>query len=195
MKSKLVKRLFLLVGLAVLVYLIYELGWQELLNNLQKVGWWGIPIVGLAVVWNVCHTMAWHQILKFMGHQLPIFQLFKLKLIAEAVNQVAPSANLGGDTARAYLIKSEVPLSDGLPSVMIDKTIDYITKMLFNILGLGVSLFFISIPLKVVWGCVLYLVIILILNGLWVSFQIKGLSGSVMKIANKIAPLRKFFGK
>jgi len=191
--KKWIKRVFLLLGIGVLVWLINELGWQELLNNLKKIGWWGIPILALAVIWNIFHTLAWHQILKFMGHRLPLFQLFKLKLIAEAVNQVAPSANLGGDTARAYLIRSEgVPITDGLPSVMIDKTIDYITKMLFNIIGLAASLFLITIPPMYLWGCVAYLLIVLILNGLWVAFQVKGLSSSVMKIAKWIPPLLKF---
>lgn len=192
MKSKWLKRIFLLVGIAVLVYFVQKLGWETLVDNLQKVGWWSIPILVLAVVWNICHTLAWHQILKFMGHRLPLFQLFKLKLIAEAVNMTAPSANLGGETARAYLIKSDVPISDGLPSVMIDKTIDYIIKMLFNIVGLGISLLVIPIPSAWLWGCAVYLAIILILNGLWVNFQITGLSGTAMKIANKISPLQKF---
>ncbi|MFT4760637.1 MAG: hypothetical protein ACI9XO_004164 [Paraglaciecola sp.] len=192
MKSKWLKRIFLLVGIAVLIYFIQKLGWEELLANLQKVGWWSIPILLLAVVWNICHTLAWHQILKFMGHRIPIFQLFRLKLIAEAVNMTAPSANLGGETARAYLIKSDVPLSDGLPSVIIDKTIDYIVKMLFNIIGLGVSLLVIPIHKGLLIACTGYLFILLILNGLWVNFQIKGLSGTAMKLANKIPPLRKF---
>lgn len=192
MKNKWFKRIFLLVGIAVLIYFIQKLGWQELLSNLQKVGWWSIPILMLAIVWNICHTLAWHQILKFMGHRLPLFKLFRLKMIAEAVNMTAPSANLGGETARAYLIKSDVPISDGLPSVIIDKTIDYIVKMLFNIIGLGISLLVIPIPTSWLIGCVIYLLIILIINGLWVNFQIKGLSGTAMKIARKIPPLQKF---
>ena len=186
------KRILLLVGIGILIYLINAIGWDKLWDSLQRIGWWGLPLLTISLFWNVLHTMAWQRILKFMGHSVPLFKLYQLKLIAEAVNTVAPSANLGGDTLRAYLIKTDVPLSDGLPSVVIDKTLDYITKMLFNMGGLGIALFFIEIPQNILMGCVVYLAIIFVLNGLWVWVQIRGLSGGVLKLTQWIPPLRKF---
>ncbi|MEM9919918.1 MAG: flippase-like domain-containing protein [Bacteroidota bacterium] len=195
MSKKILQTIFFVLGLAVFGYLVYQLGWEQLVDSIQLVGWYWVPIILLALAWQACHTLAWHEVLTFFGHKVSFSNLFKLKMIAEAINMIVPSANLGGDTARASMIRKEVPLSGGIPSVMIDKTLDYISKMFFNIIGFSIAIFYIDIPTAWFWGCVVYLSFIFIFYALLVWLQIKGLSGWLLTITRLIPPLRKALEK
>ncbi len=170
--------------------MIYDKGWREILDAVQLIGWWWFPIFALAIVWQICHTLGWHTVLGFMGHHLPFLRLFKLKVIAEAVNMVAPSANLGGDVSRAYLIKKNVPLEDGISSIVVDKTLDNITKLLFNSFGLLLTVIFIPIPDVWLWGSVGYLFVVLLFCTALVWVQLKGITGWLLKISNLIPRLK-----
>ena len=141
MSKKLIQGIFFALGLGVFIYLVYLLGWEELLVRIQQIGWWWIPLIALALLWQLFHTHAWNEVLSFLGYKLSLWQLFKLKMIAEAVNMVVPSGNLGGDTVRAHLIRKQVPMNTAIPSVMVDKTLDFLSKMVFNIVGLHLSCF------------------------------------------------------
>ncbi|MEK7254135.1 MAG: flippase-like domain-containing protein [Bacteroidota bacterium] len=186
-----IKRILLAAGVGVFIYLCWQLGWQNLVDSLQKVGWWWLGLVGLALVLQMCHVMAWRQILVCLGHRPNPFVLLQLKFVADAVNMVAPSANLGGDMARAYLVKGEASLSAGISSVMVDKTLDNFNRMFFNIAGLVLTGFFIPIPDAWVWGCVALFTIVFAFNVSLVVIQVKGFSNSVKKLARYLPPLRR----
>ena len=62
---------------------------------------------------------------------------FLVCLAGEAVNQLTPLANIGGEPLKAYLLKRETPTSLGLASVVINKTAQGITGLLFTAAGLG----------------------------------------------------------
>ncbi len=195
MSKRIVQRVFFAIGLILFAYLVKQLGAAELWRSIQLIGWWWLAIIVLAVCWIASHTWAWREVLAFFGHRLPLWELFKLKMIADAINMVVPSANLGGDTLRAHLIRDWVPGTDGIPSVLIDKTLDYISKMLFNIAGFAIALFFIDIPAMWFWGCLIYLVFIFIFYALLVLAQLKGLSGGLLWVTQFIPPLRKALEK
>lgn len=185
------KKIFFLIGIAIFGYLIYELGWENISRSLLQMGWWWIPIFCLAIVWQISHTLAWRQILRGLGHRPSVWQLIKLKFVAEAVNMVAPSANLGGDMARAYLIKKEVPITAGISSVMVDKTLDAFVKLFFNLIGLILTAIFIPVPSIWLWGGAVVLLVVFMGNSLMVLIQLKGFTGSVKKIARIVPPLRR----
>ncbi|MEL6863944.1 MAG: lysylphosphatidylglycerol synthase domain-containing protein, partial [Bacteroidota bacterium] len=141
--------------------------------------------------WQLFHTYAWHEVLSFFGHRLSLGRLYKIKMIAEALNMLVPSGNIGGDTLRAHLLRDYAPLSDGIPSVMIDKTLEFITKLLFNIAGFSIALFFIDIPATWFWGCVIYLSLIFVFYALLVLVQVKGISGWMLRLTQLIPPLHR----
>lgn len=139
--------------------------------------------------------MAWHQIIRSQGFRPSPFKLLKLKFVSEAINMIAPSANVGGDMVRAYLVKKEVPLTTGISSVMVDKTLDNFNRMFFNIAGLVITAFFIPIPQLWIWACIGLVSVIFIFNSLLVLVQVKGFSKSVKKVARLIPPLRRALEK
>ncbi len=189
MSKKLLQSIFFVLGLGIFIYLIYLLGWKVLLEKIELIGWWWIPLVLLALIWQFFHMQAWNEVLSFLGYRLSLWQLYKLKMIAEAVNMVVPSGNLGGDTVRAHLIRKQVPMNTAIPSVMVDKTLDFLSKMIFNIVGFTLILFFIEMPPVLFWSCTLYLIFIFFYNSLLVWIQVKGISGGLLKAIKWIPSL------
>ena len=57
---------------------------------------------------------------------MPLISLYRIKIISDALNLILPSASLSGDAVRAFLIKKDVPLHEGIPGVLFDKTVSRI---------------------------------------------------------------------
>ncbi len=184
------KRILLLIGIAAFTYLVWELGWESTVDSLLKMRWWWLGIFVLACTWQMCHTLAWSQILKALGHRPSAWFLFRLKFISEAINMVAPSANIGGDMVRAYLIGKEVPLTTGISSVLIDKTIDNFSRMFFNMVGLLVTAILLPVPQEWIKLAAGLFAVVFLLNVLSVVFQVRGLGKSVNKLAGFLPFLR-----
>lgn len=196
MKNKLkkisLKNIFFFIGIGFFFYLINNLGWDVLAKQLSDINFRFIPILLIALCWHMSHTFAWGIILHGFGHKTSFLNIFRLKIISEAVNMVAPAANIGGDSVRAFMMKSEIPLDEGIPGVMIDKTIDYIARMLFIAAGLIITIAYIDIPRDWITASIICLATIFISNTILVMVQIKGLSGPLIKFSRIIPPLKRF---
>jgi hypothetical protein len=60
--------------------------------------------------------------------------------LGEVVNMTTPTAYVGGEQLKAYLLKKHhVPMVEGLPSVIIAKTTMTIAEVLFILLGIAVG--------------------------------------------------------
>ena len=72
-------------------------------------------------------------------------RLFMVRMAGEAINVTTPMAMLGGEPMKAYLLtRYEVPLVEGLASVVTAKTIMSLAQILFMLSGLGVMLWLVG---------------------------------------------------
>jgi len=72
------------------------------------------------------HTFKWNIILKAQGCKVPFFKLFTYKLAGFAVSYVTPSAHIGGEPVKAYLLNKNhnIEFKKSLSSVVIDKSLE-----------------------------------------------------------------------
>ena len=63
-----------------------------------------------------------------------------VRLAGEAVNLVTPTAAVGGDLLKAYLLRPGVALREGLASVIADKTTSVVSQVLLLLIRLVVGL-------------------------------------------------------
>jgi uncharacterized protein (TIRG00374 family) len=125
------------LGLLFLGYLIGKLGPAEILRNFALMKWSFPLILLLACSWHISNSLAWSFAFP-PGAFRPRFRtLIMAKLAGDAVNQLTPLANIGGEPLKAYLLKHESPTSRGLASVVINKTAQVMTGLLFATVGLG----------------------------------------------------------
>lgn len=71
-------------------------------------------------------------------------RLFWIRLAGEAIN--APTAYVGGEPAKAYLLKSSVPLTDAISAVVLAKTMQAVSEAIFLMAGVLLACFFFPIP-------------------------------------------------
>ncbi|MCJ7644614.1 MAG: flippase-like domain-containing protein, partial [Candidatus Aminicenantes bacterium] len=101
------------VGLILFAYLILRIGVGVVLENVSRFGAWFAAIVFVGAVWLFFQACAWTIIQNAYFRKVPFFRLFRVRIISDALNILLPSASLGGEAARAYLIKGNVPLKEG----------------------------------------------------------------------------------
>ena len=119
---KIVRILLPGLGLLLLGFLVGTLGLGEILQKLGDMGPTFAYVLLLALGWHITNSIAWSFAFPADAFRPRLRSLFMSKLAGEAVNQLTPLANLGGEPLKAYLLRRQSPTSRGLASVVINKT-------------------------------------------------------------------------
>jgi uncharacterized membrane protein YbhN (UPF0104 family) len=124
-------------GLALFAWFIYATGVDTVSRAFATLGW-SAPLILLpyALVY-LLDTVGWR--LSF-GCPLPkaitFGMLFRIRWAGESLNNVVPSAYLGGEAVKVYLLhKRGLPVADGAASVIIGKTAQVLAEVIF--IGFG----------------------------------------------------------
>ena len=190
--KKNIKLILSLIGFIFFFYLIYRIGIDTLIFNISFFGFWFIPIFFLGGIWILCQAKAWNIIQNQFFRRASIFFFFRLRIIGDALNNVLPSANLGGDAARAYLIRNNIPLNEGIAGVFVDKTIEFIGGMLFTATGLLVSFLFSYIPESLILPGLICMGITFLGITTLIILQLNGLYKILLKITSFIPSIQRF---
>lgn len=125
----------LVAGLAVVAYLVYSVGPDTILDAISRVGWrLGIVLCFPYLLTTTIDTWGWRFV--FLRRVPPFGALWNARLAGEAVNATTPTASVGGEPVKAYLLRPWVPPVEGLASVIVDKTAVVLGQGVFLALGL-----------------------------------------------------------
>lgn len=145
----------LIVGLALFTALITWQGVDTLSSSFAVAGWqtlW-LPVyyVGpLALAGFAWWTLFARELAPRYGAAL------HATWIAFGVNALLPVAQLGGELVKARLvIKTGIPTATAMASVVIDKTVQAVTQLLYALLGLGLLAVYYSVD-DIVLGAVIF---------------------------------------
>jgi len=141
-----IRFLLLAVGFVVLGGLIWHIGLSQVWETVERVGFvsFCIILVPLLVVY-LLDTYGWFLTLGHWVSRVGFVRLFMVRMAGEAINVTTPTAMLGGEPLKAYLLtRYEVPMVEGLASVVTAKTIMSIAQILFMLLGLGLTLWLVG---------------------------------------------------
>jgi len=161
-------------GLLLLAYLLARVGVAAVLEQLARFGPWFLAIAGLGFAWLFLQAWAWHAIQRAHFRPVPLGRLFLVKIISDSLNTLLPSANVGGDAARAFLIRGHVPLKEGLPGIIVDKTVEAFASALFLASGFLLSLLLLDLPSWMTVAAAICLLVTGIGVALLVTVQRKG---------------------
>ena len=139
---------FLLPGLGLLLlgYLVGKVGLDEILHSLNLMKWDFAVVLLVACMWHTTNSIAWSFAFPADAFRPQLRTLVMAKLAGEAVNQLTPLANLGGEPLKAYLLRHQAPISRGMASVIINKTAQVMTGLLFTVVGLGLVVLYWDLP-------------------------------------------------
>jgi len=170
------------VGVIFLLYLIRRIGLAAVWENITHFGWWFLLTFGLAATWLFLQSCAWWKIQDTFFERVPLAELFRVKIISDAFNLILPSASMGGDAMRAFMIRKHVPLRNGVPAVLFDKTIDFVASMVFLVTGLVLGLIFLRLPQALVIPAVVSVAMTAAAIVLLVIVQRRGVTSGLLRL-------------
>ena len=138
------KLLFLLVGFALLGVVLLKTDLHELCQQMLRVGWVGMGAVLLVyALYFAADAISWHLVLPAVPlDRAWLVRTFVVRMIGEAYNNITPTASLGGEPVKAWLLKSRwgIPLRDAAASLVIAKTTSMFALVMFVGVGLAMLL-------------------------------------------------------
>ena len=133
--SHLLVYVFLLAGLLLLGGMVWHVGITDLLTSFRAVGWWIVPWVLLEIVPVVLHTAGWAACFHKSYQAVAFWRLFVVRLAGSAINQVTPTASIGGEVVKVLLLESTLPRAQATAAVIIDKASFTLAQVLHLALG------------------------------------------------------------
>jgi len=175
----------MLAGSGVVAYLLYQVGPHTVWASFRALGW--RLLIVLAVPFSmalVLDTLGWRALLR--DRDIPLSVLLRARLAGEAVNLTTPTASVGGEPLKAYLLRPYAPPSEGLASVIVDKTTVLASQVLLLLGGLylGARILPLSHPLMRGMGGILGVEIVAV--GGFVLVQMLGVFGGGGRILGRL---------
>lgn len=140
------KLIFLIIGLAALVGIVLHIGLEPILHTVSQIGLLhlGLILLPMIVVYGL-EALGWQLTLGTHARKVGFMRVFAIRMAGETVNVTTPTAYMGGEPLKAYLLKRYgVPMVDGLASVITAKTIMTLAQVLFILLGLALAFWIIG---------------------------------------------------
>jgi uncharacterized protein (TIRG00374 family) len=137
-----VLKLFLLVvGLLTLVLIVWHIGPRQIYDAAAQLGPVALLVLLIpSVIMYVVEAYGWKVTLGPSAKDIPFWRVLAIRTAGEVVNMTTPTAYVGGEPLKAYLLKKhDVPMVEGLASVIIAKTTMTIAEVLFILLGIALG--------------------------------------------------------
>ncbi len=195
MKKQTIVRLSVLVGLLIFAFIVYQIGPVKIWKNIKQITWQNFLILmGLRFLYWLLRTINWKTIFEAYEGKTSLWNLYIARMCSHAISQLTPSAQVGGEAARVYLVNCPNKRVS-LASVIVDKTIEYLTVIIFTIIGvvLMISRFTLPGKLKVIFiggVAIAFLLLVFLL-----SKQRKGLFEWMVNLLARMKIHPKFFEK
>jgi uncharacterized protein (TIRG00374 family) len=169
-----IKTVLLVLGAGLLAVLVYRVGAGPILETLGRLAWWQFALVCLpyALV-MAADTLGWR--FAFARDRTPFLRLYGARLAGEALNVVTAVGAVGGEAAKAWLVRRDVTYAESVPSVVIAKTTITIAQALFLVLGLAVAWTTLPAGSDILRGMLWLLLVEVLAVGGFVAAQVSGL--------------------
>lgn len=137
---RIINLVLLCIAAIFFVWILNEVGWDILGHYLWQVGWyWPLLLLPYGVV-NWIESWSWKYILINPPAKITVGRLFWLRLGGESLNQLTPTASLGGELFKASRLQTDgVPLEVASASVVIAKGILVMSLVLYIFTGLALA--------------------------------------------------------
>jgi uncharacterized protein (TIRG00374 family) len=133
--------LLLTLGLAVLGLLVWHVGPGNIYDAATRLGPGALVVILLpSLAMYAVEAYGWRVVLGRSAETVPFWRLLAIRTAGEVVNMTTPTAYLGGEPLKAYLLKTyNVPMAEGAASVVIAKTTMTIAEVFYILAGIGLG--------------------------------------------------------
>ena len=178
-----IKTVLLALGALLLAVLVYRVGTEPIIETLRRLAWWQFAVICLPYgVIMAADTLGWR--FAFAHDRAPFWRLFGARMAGEALNVVTAVGAVGGEVAKAWLVRRDVTYEESVPSIVIAKTTITIAQAVFLLAGLGLAWRTLPLGDEVLRGMMWLLVVEVVAVGGFAGVQVSGLvarGGRVLK--------------
>jgi uncharacterized protein (TIRG00374 family) len=180
----------LLMGAALVAILIWQNDPAALLASIRQLSWRLLIVVAFPFsLINLVDTLGWR--FAFRRDDVPFGALFSARLAGEAFNLTTPTASVGGEAVKAWLVRRHVSFVEGFSSVIVAKTTITIAQGLLLGLGLLCAAFVLPHDSPVLHVMVWLFVIEVLAVGGFVFAQVSGLMSGGGRALGRIGALAR----
>lgn len=145
-----------LLGLGLLIYVINRVGVQPLFDALLRIGFGFFVIVGLSGLRHVLRTVSMRAAVPPEHRRISFRNAFAARLGGEAISFLTFTGPLLGEATKVALLRKRVPLTYGVPALVVDNLLYNLSVVFFVLSGAVVMLLRYPLPPSV------YLVLLII---------------------------------
>jgi len=148
-KKSLLFLISFLIGIALFVWVVKFVGWQEIKNAFSAFTFWqGLVILIFTLFIILIGNLRWKIILESIGPKISFKELLKPYLSCFSIVYFSPMVLFGGEVFRGYFLKNKhsIPWSKGMASIFIDRILDWTTNLIIVIIGMFFFFFRIGVP-------------------------------------------------
>lgn len=131
-----VERGLLVAGIVLFLVLLYRLGVGTVWENLLLIGWGFAPILGQEIGAIVANTLGWRWAFPPPRESIALWPLTEARLAGDAINNLTPTATMGGEVIRARMLAETLDSNVVWASVVIAKISQAASQIVFILAGL-----------------------------------------------------------
>ena len=145
-----------ILGLGLLIYVINRVGVQPLFDALLRIGFGFFVILGLSGLRHFLRTISMRAAVPPEHRRITFRQAFAARLGGEAISFLTFTGPLLGEATKVALLRKRVPLTYGVPALVVDNLLYNLSVVFFVLSGAVVMLLRYPLPPSV------YLVLLII---------------------------------
>lgn len=123
------------LGVGLFAFLIWQVGPWTLVENVHTLGWGLLGLIGVGGLSHGVKTWAWWFTFDREHRTVPWLRMLNVRLAGDAVGQLSFAGPVVGETTRALLVRSAVPMVNGISSVALDRGMYTFTGALLMMVG------------------------------------------------------------
>jgi len=135
-----------LLGLGLLIYVINRVGVQPLFDALLRVGFGFFVVLGLSGLRHVLRTISMRAAVPAEHRRISFRHAFAARLGGEAISFLTFTGPLLGEATKVALLRKRVPLTYGVPALVVDNLIYNLSVVFFVLSGAVVMLLRYPLP-------------------------------------------------
>jgi len=138
-----------MAGIAMLIWILWEVGRPAIEANLAAIGWWFPGFVALFLVAQLFFFAGWWILIDTKLLPSNPWELFSIYLAGDSINYLVPSANFAGEPLKAHLLRDSMGVGQALTSITIHKHAELVGQWIFLVLGVAICFMSFNLPVSV----------------------------------------------
>jgi uncharacterized protein (TIRG00374 family) len=184
-----VKTVLLVLGAVLLAALVYLIGTRPILETLGRLSWWQFVVICLPyVAITAFDTLGWK--FAFARNRSSFWLLCGARVVGEALNIVTAVAAVGGEAAKAWLVRRDVSYEESIPSIIIAKTTITIAQALFLLVGIVLAWTWLDVHSEILGAMLWLLVVEVVAVAGFLGAQVSGLVARAGRMLQRFGVVR-----